>query len=498
MEKRVAIIGGGISSLSSASFLAKEGYDVTIYEKNDSIGGRARQFELDGFTFDMGPSWYWMPDVFEQFYQKFGYTTSDFYELVRLDPSYSVYWKDGTKNDIPASLSQLYDWFEQIEPGSSEQLKLFLEDAAYKYEVGMQDLVYKPSLRLREFADKRVLNGLFKLHLFSSFSKFIRKYFKNDKILSLLEFPVLFLGATPEETPALYSLMNYADISLGTWYPMGGMYKFIEAFEKIASEQGVKFKTNHSVEKIEKAGDKVHIIHTNQGSFEVDIVISGADYHHTDTVLLNDNANYTKKYWDNRTMAPSCLLFYLGIEGKLKNVNHHNLFFDEDFGKHAYEIYKNPQWPSSPLFYMSAPSITDETVAPEGCENIFLLIPIAPDLKDDAKTRERYFNLLLERIKEKTGNDLTNRILVKRSYSVSNFKADYNAFKGNAYGLANTLKQTAILKPSLKNKHVKNMYYTGQLTVPGPGVPPSIISGEVVAKQVMKDHPIEKYATINK
>jgi len=492
MKKKVAIIGGGISSLSCSAFLAKEGYDVTIYEKNSSIGGRARQFTENGFTFDMGPSWYWMPDVFEAFYQKFGYTTSDFYELKRLDPSYSVFWKDNTKTPIPASLSKLYEWFDQLEPGSSDKLKDFLADASHKYEVGMKDLVYKPSLKLTEFADKRVLKGLFKLHLFSSFAKFIRKYFKHEKILSLLEFPVLFLGATPEETPALYSLMNYADISLGTWYPMGGMHKFIEAFERIALEQGVTIKINQEILSLSCDKGKVTEIVTANGSFEADIIISGADYHHTDTLLLNGQGNYTSTYWENRTMAPSCLLFYLGIKGKMENVDHHNLFFDEDFGRHAIEIYKDPQWPSNPLFYMSVPSLTDPSVAPETDENVFLLIPIAPNLEDNEETKEHYFQMLLERIKVKTGNDLSNRILVKRSYSVSNFKLDYNAFKGNAYGLANTLKQTAILKPSLKNKKLSNMYYTGQLTVPGPGVPPSIISGEVVAKQVMKDHAVLK------
>lgn len=490
MKKRVGIIGSGVSSLSSASFLAQAGYDVTIFEKNDTIGGRGRQFKSNGFTFDMGPSWYWMPDVFEQFYAKFGYTSSDFYELKRLDPSYRVFWPDNTNNPIPASLDSMYDWFEQLEPGSSTKLKKFLKEAAYKYQVGMEDLVFKPSLKLTEFADMRIFKGLFRLHLLSSFSAYIRKYFKHEKILSLLEFPVLFLGATPEETPALYSLMNYADISLGTWYPMGGMFKFIEAFEHIAREQGVTIKTNHDVSLITDNEDGSKTILTNSGEYVVDIVVSGADYHHTDQKLLKHNSNYSSTYWDSRTMAPSCLLFYLGIEGRLSNVDHHNLFFDEDFSLHAQEIYKDPKWPTSPLFYMSVPSLTDSSVAPEGCENVFLLIPIAPDLQDEEEIRENYFQLLLERIRLKTGNDLSGRILYKRSYSVKDFKTDYNAFKGNAYGLANTLKQTAILKPSLKNKKMNGMYYTGQLTVPGPGVPPSIISGEVVAKQIIKENPI--------
>lgn len=487
MRTKVTIIGAGISSLSSAAFLAKAGYDVTILEKNPTIGGRARQFKVDGFVFDMGPSWYWMPDVFEQFYNKFGHTTSDFYELKRLDPSYNVFWQDGTKTPIPVDEQNLSTWFESLEKGSSEKLKTFLEDAKYKYEVGMKDLVFKPSLKLTEFADMRILKGLFKLHLLSSFSKYIRNYFKNEKILSLLEFPILFLGAMPKETPALYSLMNYADISLGTWYPMGGMYNIIEAFEKIAKEFGVKIITNQEVTSIRSSGDEVSHVITKTDAFETDILISGADYQHTDSTILNGKANYKNKYWESRTMAPSCLLFYLGIDKKLDGLEHHNLFFDEDFELHAKEIYKDPKWPSAPLFYASVPSKTDPTVAPEGKENLFLLVPIAPNLSDDEETRERYFELILNRLEARTGLNIKDYIIYKKSYCIADFKEDYHAFKGNAYGLANTLKQTAILKPSLKNKKLKNMYYTGQLTVPGPGVPPSIISGEVVANEIIKD-----------
>ena len=486
MSKKVTILGAGISGLSASAFLAKKGFDVTILEKNATIGGRARQFHKDGFLFDMGPSWYWMPDVFERFYNQFGYTTSDFYELKRLNPSYRVYWQDHSFTDVPADMNDMEAWFESLESGSSLKLREFLKDAKYKYEVGMQDLVFKPSLSLLEFADSRVLKGLLNMHLLSSFSKYIRKYFKHPKILALLEFPVLFLGAMPNETPALYSLMNYADIALGTWYPMGGMYKFIEAFEKIAKEQGVQIKTEHEVTGFNYVKNTIVSAKTTQGDFQSDFFISGADYQHTDSKQLNGHANYSEKYWDKRTMAPSCLLYYVGINKRVKNLQHHNLFFDESLEEHGKEIYKDPQWPTAPLFYLSAPSITDSSVAPDGCENLFFLIPIAPDLKDNEEIRDKYFDLLLDRLKSITGNDIKENIVYKKSFSISDFKKDYHAYKGNAYGLANTLRQTAILKPSLKNKKLTNFYYTGQLTVPGPGVPPSIISGEVVANEIIK------------
>lgn len=485
--KRITVIGSGVAGLSCASFLAKEGHDVTLLEKNSSIGGRARKFEEKGFVFDMGPSWYWMPDVFERFYKQFGHTTSDFYELKRLDPSYRVFWQDNSSDDIPASLNEFHAWFEKLEPGSSKKLDKFLSEAKYKYEVGINDLVHKPSISVFEFADMRIAKGAFKMHLFSSFSKYIRKYFSHPKIIELLEFPVLFLGAMPKDTPALYSLMNYADIKLGTWYPMGGMHKIIEAFEKIAREQGVKIITDNEVKGfVLKDKNIVSSINQNGMDIESDYVISGADYEHTDQTLAKGNSNYTKDYWNSRLMAPSSLLFYLGVDKKIKNLLHHNLFFDEDFQQHAVEIYKKPSWPSAPLFYVCCPSKTDPTVAPEGKENLFLLVPLAPNLKDDEEMREKYYHIIMDRLEAKTGVSIKDSVIYKRSYCLDDFKSDYHAFKGNAYGLANTLRQTAFLKPKLKSKKLNNLYYTGQLTTPGPGVPPSIISGEVVAKEVLK------------
>lgn len=487
MRKKVVVIGSGVAGLSAASFLAKAGNEVTVLEKNETIGGRARKFSAEGFMFDMGPSWYWMPDVFERFYNQFGFKTTDFYELKRLSPSYKVFWKDQTADEIPADLESFKNWFEKLEPGSSAKLDLFLKEAAYKYDVGINDLVHKPSLRITEFADFRIATGAFKMHLFSSFSKYIRKYFKHPKIIELLEFPILFLGAMPKDTPALYSLMNYADIKLGTWYPMGGMHKIIESFEKVAISQGVKIITNQEVVSVNTKDKSVNEVVTKDGNvYEVDFVVSGADYEHTDQMILKGNENYSKSYWDSRLMAPSSLLFYLGIDKKVDNLLHHNLFFDEDFEQHAIEIYKTPEWPSKPLFYACVPSKTDDSVAPEGKENIFLLVPLAPNLEDSEEMREKYFNIIMDRLEQKTNTKIKEHILYKRSYCLTDFKNDYHAFKGNAYGLANTLRQTAFLKPKIKSKKLKNFYFTGQLTTPGPGVPPSIISGEVVAKEVQK------------
>lgn len=487
--KKVVVIGSGFAGLSAASFLAKAGYAVTVLEKNATAGGRCRVWEKDGFRFDMGPSWYWMPDVFEKFFAQFGKKVSDYYQLERLDPSYRVYF-DKEYWDIPANVDQLGLMLEEKEKGAAQQLKKFLAEAQYKYNVGIHDLVYKPGRSWMEFADAKLAAGVFKLDVFKSMQAHVRSYFKNPQIQQLMEFPVLFLGAKPAKTPALYSLMNYADIQLGTWYPQGGMYKIVEGMHSLAQELGVTFKFNHEVQKIETRNGIADRVITNNGEYYTNILVAGADYHHVDKDLLNGSANYNEEYWQNRVLAPSSLIYYLGINKKISGLQHHNLFFDADFAQHAKEIYDNPTWPQEPLFYASATSKTDNTVAPNGCENLFLLMPVAPDLDDDEATRERYYNLMIERLEQRTGEDIKNHVVVKRSYAHSNFIQDYHSFKGNAYGLANTLMQTAILKPALKNKKLKNLYYTGQLTVPGPGVPPSLISGQVVAGQVQKEFPV--------
>jgi len=486
---KAIVIGSGFSGLSAATHLANEGWEVTVLEKNRGLGGRARKFEAQGFMFDMGPSWYWMPDVFEKFFNDFGKTTSDFYSLKRLDPSYKVVWKNNNVYNIPANMPDIESLFDAIEPRSSVRLKQFLKEAAFKYNVGINDLVYKPGINLLEFADLRLLKGLVKMDVLTSMRKHENSFVKHPFLSELLEFPVLFLGALAENTPALYSLMNYADISLGTWYPMGGMYKIIEAFLSIARQQGVNIIYNAAVTKINSNGGIVSSVCADNQIYTADVVVASADYHHTEQeLLMPEQRIYTEKYWDKRKMAPSCLLYYVGVNKRIKHLLHHNLFFDADFGKHAAQIYTNPKWPDNPLFYVCAPSLTDETVAPPGCENLFLLIPVAPGLKNDSEElRTTYFNLILNRLEQHTGENLKNHIIYYKSYSISNFKDDYNAFKGNAYGLANTLDQTAILKPKIKSRKLNNLYFAGQLTVPGPGVPPSIISGKVAANLIKKD-----------
>lgn len=467
--------------------MAKEGWQVTVLEKNSTPGGRARQLRDAGFSFDMGPSFYWMPDVFERYFGQFGKKVSDYYTLHRLDPSYRIYWNDSF-TDMPAGFPELKNLFESFEKGSGKKLEKYLSEAAYKYDVGINHLVYKPGLSFTEFLEWSVIRGIFRLDIITSVKKHVYKYFRHPRLRQIMEFPVLFLGALPEDTPALYSLMNYADIKGGTWYPRGGMHAVVNGMYRLAKELNVQFRFEENVKEIVVEGSIAKKLITETTTYEADVIISGADYHFTETNLLPESCrNYTEGYWQKKLMAPSCLLYYVGLNKKLKNINHHSLFFDVSFDHHGKEIYKDPKWPTDPLFYVSAPSVTDPSTAPAGCENMVFLIPVAAGLKGDSEElREYYFQKIVKRLEHHIGESIYDSVIYKKTYSVSDFVYDYNSYRGNAYGLANTLKQTAVFRPSCRNKKLKNLFYTGQLTVPGTGVPPCLISGEVVAKQVVR------------
>ena len=485
---KAIIIGAGFSGLSAAAKLAATGFDVSVLEKNDRPGGRARIFEANGFRFDMGPSWYWMPAVFSDFFADLGKDLNDYYQLCRLDPSYKVVLPQHEVWDIPAGINELKAFFESVEAGAGERLMAFLKEAQVKYELSMNGLVKKPALSWSEYMRMDVMTGMLKTKVFRSLRKHVASHFKDERLRMLMEFPVLFLGASPQNTPSLYSLMNYADMSLGTWYPQGGMGSVVNAFVQLAEDFGARFNYEQAVSSIEtKAGQVIGVV-ANDRFIEGDVVIATADYQHVEQVLLpKDDRDYSKAYWEKRSMAPSSLLFYLGIAGTIPHIDHHTLFFDESLDAHSHAIYEKPRWPEKPLFYANCTSKTDKTVAPSGHETLFLLVPIAAGLQDDENTREKYFELLMQRLEEHCGVDLRPKVVYKRSYCVNDFKHDYNAFKGNAYGLANTLRQTAVLRPRMKSKTVSGLYYAGQLTVPGPGVPPAIISGQVVAELVTKD-----------
>ena len=485
MKKKITIIGSGFSSLSAACYLAKSGNEVEIFEKNDAPGGRARQLKKNGFVFDIGPSWYWMPDVFEKFFNDFGKSVSDYYQLERLDPGYKVYFGKDDFINIGDNLDKIYDVFEGVERGSSEKLKKFIRKAAENYKIAIKDLVYRPGLSPLELITPVTLKKIGSF--FSNVKKEVTKDFKDPKLTQILQFPVLFLGAKPADTPAFYSFMNFADFGLGTWHPKNGMYSIVKGMVSLAESQGVKIHLNSPVDEILLEKNKAVGIKVKNKIILSDIILSGADYRHTETLVSPNYRSYSEAYWDKKVFAPSSLLFYVGINKKVKNVSHHTLFFDVDFDTHASAIYDNVKWPDEPLFYANFPSISDPNMAPEGKEACFILIPIAPGLEDTESIRQKYFEIILNRLEKLTGQQLRDSILFKESFCVNDFISVYNSYKGNAYGMANTLFQTAFLRPKLKSKKVKNLFFSGQLTVPGPGVPPALISGKLVAGLIEKN-----------
>ena len=484
MNSTVHIIGSGFSSLSAACYLAKAGYAVTVLEKNETFGGRARQFSHEGFKFDMGPTWYWMPDVFEDFFKDFGKTVDSFYTLEKLDPAYRVYFGKNDWIDIDGSLKKISNTFESIEKGSSIKLNNFIDRAKKNYEIAIKKLVYKPGLSPTELITRETIFEL--KQFYQTIHDFVKKTFSNPRLQQILEFPVLFLGAKPSNTPLFYNFMNYADFGLGTWYPKGGMRSVVDGIISLAGELGVTFQSNAAITKINVDNHIVESIEVNRQTIPVELLVSGADYRHTELLLPPEYHSYSEKYWNRKVMAPSSLLFYVGFSKKIERVLHHTLFFDVPFTQHAEEIYDRPSWPEKPLFYASFPGKSDSTILPEGMEAGTFLIPLAPDLTDTDELREKYFSIIMERLEKLTGQDLKSSILFKKSYCVNDFKEDYNSFKGNAYGMANTLMQTAFLRPKIKSNKVHNLYFTGQLTVPGPGVPPALISGKIVADLIRK------------
>ena len=483
--KHIAVIGSGFSSLSAACYLAQSGFSVSIFEKNTTIGGRARQLVKQGFTFDMGPSWYWMPDIFEKFFGDFQKSTSDFYQLDKLDPAYKIFFDDDIIT-IGDCMEKICAEFERIEKGSSTKLREFIAKAQENYDIAINKIVLKPGLSPFELVTKETVVRVDQF--FKSISQEVRKRFNNPKLISTLEFPVLFLGAKPNKTPSFYSFMNFADFGLGTWHPKGGMYQVIKAMGNLAASLGVQIHTNQTVEKIIVENGRATGLECNGRKVPADVIISGADYHHSETLLDQKYRQYSEHYWNKKTYAPSSLLFYVGFGKKLKNVEHHNLFFDTDFELHAEEIYDAPQWPTEPLFYVNFPSKTDETMAPKNCEAGFFLVPIAPDLNDTPELRQQYFDIIIDRFEKRTDQSVRDAILFNESFCVNDFIKEYNSYKGNAYGMANTLAQTAFLRPGLKSRKVEDLFFTGQLTVPGPGVPPSLISGKLVSELVIKKH----------
>mgnify|MGYP002760160344 FL=1 len=481
----VVVIGGGFGGLSTACYLADAGADVTVLEKNDQLGGRASRLEADGFRFDMGPSWYLMPDVFERFFGHFDRSPEEYYTLSRLDPHYRVFWKDGDRVDVLPDMEHNRELFESYEPGAADALDAYLEESKRTYEIGMEHFVYEDRPRLRDYVDTDVLRYSWGLSLLGKMQGHVEGYFDHPKLQQLMQYTLVFLGGSPTNTPALYNLMSHVDFNMGVYYPDGGVGAVVDGIVELAGELGVEFVTGAEVTGIEGRYGAFAVDTVDGDRHLADLVVSNADYAHTEQSLLPEQKRqYTEEYWESRTFAPSAFLLYLGVEGDVDELAHHTLVLPTEWDEHFAQIFDDPAWPDDPAYYLCVPSKTDDTVAPDGHSNLFALVPIAPGLEDTPELREQYRDLVLDDIEANTGTALHDRIVFEETFCVDDFADRYNSYDGSALGLAHTLRQTSLFRPPNRSAAVDGLYFTGGTTTPGIGVPMCLISGGLTAERI--------------
>jgi phytoene desaturase len=485
-KPRIIVIGSGIGGLASAALLAKDGYAVTVLEKNEQPGGRASVLEKDGFVFDMGPSWYLMPDVYERFFNAMGAATSDYLQLKRLSPHYRIFHADGSYSEITGNLEADKALFEQLEPGAAAAFDRYLAEAKVKYDVSVQAILYRNFIKPWDFLAKDVRDKGRQLQVFESMERYVGRYFKTEKMRQIILYTLVFLGGIPRNTPALYSLMAHVDFNLGVWYPDGGMIAVTRALVALGEKHGVQYCYNEPVTCIETANGQVSRVHTGAATYEAEYVISNADYAHTETLIDNPKARqFSARYWQKRTLAPSAFILYLGVEGVIPELVHHNIMFGPDWTKHFRDIADNPSWPETPSLYICNPNKTDEHVAPPGHENLFVLVPIASGLSETEESRQQYGDKMIAYIEETLNIRLQDRIIIRRDFSVTDFATRYNSLRGTALGLAHTLRQSSLFRPPNRSKRLKNLYYVGANTNPGIGVPMCLISAHLVRDRLI-------------
>jgi phytoene desaturase len=488
-DTSVVVVGAGFGGLSAASYLADAGAEVRVVEKNGQVGGRASTLERDGFRFDMGPSWYLMPDVFERFFGHFDREPADFYDLEHLDPHYRVFFKDGDRADVRGDREHVRDLFERYRPGAGAVFDDYIETSAHHYETAMEHFVYEDRHRLRDWLDPAVLTAApVGLSLLGSMQGHVEDYFDHPKLQQLVQYTLVFLGGAPANTPALYNIMSHVDVDLGVHYPDGGMGAVAGAVADLATDRGASIETGAEVTEIARRRQGFLVETAGGAQYHPDVVVSNADYAHTELDLLPAHERQgDRDYWESRTYAPSAFLLYLGVEGDVDPLRHHSLVLPDDWDPHFERIFDDPAWPRDPAYYCCVPSQTDPSVAPAGHSTLFVLVPVAPGLDDGPAVRERFRDRVLADLAANTGVDLRDRIVVEETFTVSEFADRYNATKGTALGLAHTLRQTGPLRPAIRSSAVDDLYFAGGYTTPGIGVPMCLISGEHAARAVVDE-----------
>lgn len=487
---KAVVVGAGFGGLSVAALLGKQGAHVEVVEKNEQPGGRASTYSSKGFSFDMGPSWYLMPDVFETFYAEFGKKPQDFFDLRRLDPAYRIWFEGKGQVDISADIEKNYELFDTLEKDGADKLRRYLDSSREKYDLAIKELLYRDYAKLSDFLDRKLLKQGRGLNIFENLDTFVNKHFESDEAKKIVEYSIGFLGGSPKNTPAFYHIMSHIDFNLGVWYPDGGMRAVADSVRKLAEANGAQLSLDEPVTRIDVDGKTARGVMTSNGRREGDVVVVNADYAHSELDLLDKkHRTYHEKYWEKKVLAPSAFVAYVGLDRRVESLAHHNLFLEKDWAKGFDQIFssKGAAWPRTPSYYVNVPSKTDSTAAPKGSESLFVLVPLAPGLPDSLELREKFYNQVMGNLETALGERLRDSVVVKRIFALNDFKTRYNAYKGTALGLTHTLRQTALFRPAHRSKKVRNLYYTGQYTHPGIGVPMTLISSQIVANAIKKN-----------
>ena len=488
MTKKAIIIGSGFGGLGAACLLAQQGWEVSLHEKNEQLGGRAGLIETDGFRFDTGPSWYLMPEVFERFFGLLGEDVHKHLNLVRLSPAYRVFYKDlGDRLDISSNLAQDMATFERFEPGSGQQLKRYLARAGSVYDVAAGQLLFKNYDRIGDAITWPLLRRLPDLHIGRSLHSYIKQHFKDPRLQKVLEYQAVFLGLSPYQAPAMFHMMSHTDFTQGVFYPMGGIYEIIRALEHLGSARGVTYHLRSPVQKILVENGRAVGVVTQGGEERADIVISNADMHFTEQRLLEpDQRDHSERFWQTRKLAPSALLLYLGVKRQYDSLAHHNLLFSTDWPRTFRQIFDNPTgFPDDPSLYVCAPSKTDPSVAPKGYENLFVLVPIASGIPYSNAQLEQFTDQILTTMEQELDlPDLRQQLACRKVFCVRDFEERFNSFQGTGLGLAQTLRQTAVFRPANHSRKVRDLYFVGAGVHPGIGMPTSLTSAELLARRL--------------
>lgn len=490
MKKKIIIIGSGIGGLAAAALLAKEGNQVTVFEKNEQPGGRASVLEEKGFRFDMGPSWYMMPEVFEKYFNEFQKTTADFFTLKQLTPQYRVFFEDKTHIDITGDVQKDRRTFEKLEPGAAKKFDQYLSESQKKYDIAMHDVLYKNIDSIKDMLSWQMAKEGSKLGIFLPMQTYIQKFFHHPKILQILEYNLVFLGCSPSNAPSLFSLMAHVDFNLKVWYPSGGIASIVNALVELGKMHNVQYHFDSPVDLIQVEGEKVTGVSVKKKFFPADIVVSNSEYAFTEDILSDQTKRtYSKHYWNRKIFTPSAFLLYLGVKGQIPELIHHTLYFGRDWKEHFRDVFDHPRWPVEPSIYINKTSATDKTVAPKNHENLMILVPVAPGLTENEHWKEKYAEYIISYIDSHLGTKIAKNIVYQKIFSVSDFQSRYNAYKGNALGgLAHTLFQSALWRPKNQSKKLSNLYFVGANTNPGIGVPPAMISAHLLRDKIITHH----------